>query len=326
VQKWLFGDKMYFRGHVAAITGSASGIGLAIAENLIKKRIAGLAICDFDEESLLAAKTKLQGLAESCTEVSVHLVDVTKLEDLERFREEVESFHGKCSILVNNAGITVVGGFSNQEKKDFDRVMRINFDAVVDGTRIFLPMLKREKCSHLVNICSMYGYFVGSGTSSYHASKFAVKGFTEALMLEMAEESPQVKVHCVHPGFIKTNLMKHGKVTNPMMTQKDAEAAFDFVGLTTAEQTAAMIVKGVQLHSARIFIGPDARLLRVLVSLFPTTYLTHKYFRNFALGLVAFNALLAAKLRDVFFVGDRVAILLSLLLQYALVQKLRGRL
>jgi short-subunit dehydrogenase len=135
--------------------------------------------------------------------------------------------------------------------------MGINFWGVVHGTKAFLPHLVNARSGHIVNISSIFGMIAVPGQAAYNASKFAVRGFTEALRQEMRSARTGVSVSCVHPGGIKTNIARGGRVAAGV----DATATgdlFDRLARTTPDVAAATILRGVEKDRARIFVGPDA--------------------------------------------------------------------
>ncbi|GBG35160.1 Dehydrogenase/reductase SDR family protein 7-like [Hondaea fermentalgiana] len=298
-----------YSNHVIAITGAAQGMGREMALLLARSGCAGLALADFNEKALEQTR---QDIGDKCP-VSTHVVDVRSVEDLERFRDETLEKHKRCSVLVNNAGIAALGFFEDQTKEYYDRTIKINFDGVVDCTRVFLPLLKREKSAHLINISSMYGYFATDNNSNYHASKFAVRGFTEALATECTIRCPQVKVHCVHPGYVRSQLMENADLTQ--ITREDALDMFKRIGLTNSDQAAKMILEGAMRNQFRIRVGPDAYLLDFLPRLLPGTYLVNPRFRKFCFSYVMLNSYAAARIRDTIGLSDASCVFLVLLAQ-----------
>ena len=181
--------------------------------------------------------------------------------------------------IINNAGLSVVAPFADCPRADFDRVMAVNFDAVVEGCRVALPHVRARaaggKPGWIVNISSVFGLMGYPTQSAYNASKFAVRGLTEALYLELAVTDPSINVIRVHPGGIKTNVARNAKViaTMPGAPQGlDNGEEFEKAARTTPEQAAETIIQGMERGQHRVLIGPDARFIDWVVQLFPVSY------------------------------------------------------
>ncbi len=257
---------------VVVITGAASGIGRALAIRLARENIAGIAIADVNEKELAetAALIKNQNL-----KVTTHLVDVADLPQMENFAAEVVSRHGRATHLINNAGVALGGTVAEVSLEDIRWLMNINFWGVVYGTKLFLPVLEKEKSAHIVNISSIFGIVAPPGNAAYSASKFAVRGFTEALRHEL--ENTNITVSTVHPGGIATNIASRARVgANVKLSaaeQKEKVEKFNRqLAATTPERAAEIIVKGIKSRRTRIVIGNDAKLLSIFARIFPRRY------------------------------------------------------
>ena len=249
-----------------ALTGAGSGIGRALALALAD-RGARLALTDKDEAGL-AETSRLLGNRPHFTQA----FDVTDDAALKGWIERAADEFGGLDGLVNNAGLTVVAPFADTPREDFDRVMAVNFGAVAAGCRHALPHLRRARQAWLVNISSVFGMMGFPTQSAYNASKFAVRGLTEALRLELAETDPNICVIRVHPGGIKTNVARNAKYIRDMDGSTDRAVAadrFDSIARTTPAKAAETIVRGMEARRHRVLIGPDARLIDWLVRLFP---------------------------------------------------------
>ena len=256
-------------GKVAVITGAGSGIGRALAEQLAKEGCA-LALADIDQENLesLAAELRLAKVDVSC-----HVLDVANRAAVYAFADEVLAHHGSAQIIINNAGVAVSQTVADLCYDDFEWLMGINFWGVVHGTKAFLPHLLKNNDGHIVNVSSIFGIIGVPTQSAYNASKFAVRGFTEALRQEV--QGTQVKVSCVHPGGIKTNIAKSARFYRDMSGNQDAArsaANFDKIARTTPAEAARVIIDGIKRNNPRILIGADARLLDRLQRLMPVSY------------------------------------------------------
>ena len=186
---------------------------------------------------------------------------------------------GKLDGIINNAGLSVVAPFADCPVADFDRVMDVNFGAVVAGCRAALPHVRASAANDgagwIVNISSVFGMMGYPTQSAYNASKYAVRGLTEALALELAITDPNVTVIRVHPGGIKTNVAKNSKRIALLPGQDpnaDFAADFEKNAPTTPEQAAQTIVTGMEKRRTRVLIGPDARFIDWMVRLFPVSY------------------------------------------------------
>jgi short-subunit dehydrogenase len=253
---------------VAVVTGAGSGIGRALAQQLAAAGSA-LAIADIDEAGLRQTE---QSLDKKNALVTTHLVDVADEEGVRSFAEEVGKRHGRVTLLINNAGVALHGNFDEVSLDDFRLLMNINFWGTLYGVKFFLPGLKREKRAQIVNISSVFGMIAPAGQCAYAASKFAVRGFTEALRHEL--EGSSVSVSCVHPGGIRTQIARHARVGAGVSGTGHQEKAVRFEKLlrTSPEAAAARILRGVEHREPRILIGADAYQVDILQRLLPATY------------------------------------------------------
>lgn len=258
------------KNSIAVITGAASGIGRALALRLAEERIAGIAISDVNENGLNETAQIIEKLG---VPVSAHLVDVSKLAEVERFKTEVLGKHGRVTHLVNNAGVGLLGTFEQISLEDFEWLMSINFWGVVYGTKVFLPVLKEQERAHIINISSVFGLVAPPEQTAYCSSKFAVRGFTESLRHEL--EDTNVRVSSVHPGGIKTDIARNSRLgaNTPEEYKNQGVKFFDKVAQTSAEQAAEVIVRGIKAENPRILIGKDAHAINYVSRLFPKKYL-----------------------------------------------------
>ena len=253
---------------VAVVTGAGSGIGRALAQQLAAAG-SGLALADIDEAEL---RQTAQSLGKSSALVTTHVVDVAKEESVRDFASEVSARHGRVTLLINNAGTSLHGDFDEISLEDFRWLMDINFWGTVYGVRYFLPMLKCEPRAHIVSLSSVFGIIAPAGQVPYAASKFAVRGFTEALRHEL--QGSTVCVSCVHPGGIRTPIARHSRLGAGTSAAKREEniARFERLARIPPEKAAAVILRGVERRSPRILIGVDAYQIDVLQRLRPATY------------------------------------------------------
>jgi short-subunit dehydrogenase len=256
-------------GGVAVITGAASGIGRALAEMLSREPMS-LALADVDADGLAETAGCLEktGVA-----VTAHRVDVGDATRMTEFAAEVAARHGRATLLVNNAGVALVGSFDELSVGEMEWLMRVNFWGVVNGVKSFLPLLRREPRAHIVNMSSIFGIVAPAGNSAYCASKFAIRGFTEVLGMELKEGS--VGVSCVYPGRIRTPFSKRARISAGAEKRLSAESRREGPekrSIPSAESAARRIVQGVKSGEARILIGTDAVWGDRLQRAFPAGY------------------------------------------------------
>lgn len=250
-----------FRGQVAAITGAASGIGRALSIELAQKG-CHLALSDVDEVGL----ARTADLCGTAVNVTTSIVDVSGRDDTCEWAEQVVADHGKVNVIVNNAGVNLIDNVADQSLADVEWVMDIDFWGVVHGTQAFLPHLIESGDGHVVNISSVFGLLSIPSQSAYNAAKFAVRGYTDALRMELELEGAAVSATTIHPGGIKTNIVRNGRAKNmPRSIER-----FDKIARTTPQEAARQIVKAVERGRRRALIGPDAKAFD-LVSRLPAS-------------------------------------------------------
>ena len=259
---------MKVQGKVALITGAGGGIGRAIAYSLAK-RGCHLALVDIKPKGLEETAGEARKLGIS---VSTHLLDVSDTEAVKALPPSVLEVHLSIDILINNAGIAAGGNFLQLSEEDFDRVIDINFHAVVRMTRTFLPHLLSRKEARIVNMSSLYGLISPLEQTAYSASKFAVRGFSNSLRADL--EDTTVGVSVVHPGGVATDIAKSALVPKGVSEEevrKRVEKEQKLLRLPP-EKAGEMIVKGIEKNKARIIVGTDAKVLSLIERLFPVNY------------------------------------------------------
>jgi len=257
-----------FDGKVCVITGAASGIGRALA-----LRLAGdgalLALSDVDAAGLDETKTII-GAASN--RVRTDILDVADEHAIEVYPELVKQSLGNADYVFNVAGLARVGTFDETPLSSFEKVMDVNFWGVVRMSKAFLPHLLETK-GGLVNISSLFGLIGFPGQVEYCASKFGVRGFSEALALELKEAG--VSVTSAHPGGVATNIMRNATVDalpKRFENRDEANAEFDKLARTSPERAAEIILNGVTKRRQRVIVGPDARIASFIQRLFPQRY------------------------------------------------------
>ncbi|MET0674535.1 MAG: SDR family NAD(P)-dependent oxidoreductase, partial [Bradyrhizobium sp.] len=259
-------------GNAAAVTGAASGIGRALALELAA-RGCDLALADRDEAGLsqLAAEIATGG----ARKVTVHRVDVSMRSDIQRFAQDAVTAHPGLNILINNAGVALLGAFHEVDEAQMEWLININFWGVVHGTRAFLPHLARQREAHIVNLSSVFGLIAPPGQTAYCAAKFAVRGFSESLRHELAMAGSPVQLSVVHPGGVLTDIVRNARSGNGITDNArrgESIERFDAVAKTTPPEAARRIIAGIEKNQPRILIGKDATLLDLLQRFRPATY------------------------------------------------------
>ena len=257
-----------FNGRVAAITGAGSGIGRALAHELAR-RGTQLALSDIDEVGLAESVGQCEGAG---VKVTSQRVDVADRHAVYAWADEVVDDHGKVNLVFNNAGVALGATIDAMSYDDFEWLMNINFWGVVYGTKAFLPHLRATGEGHIVNLSSVFGLISIPSQSAYNAAKFGVRGFTDALRMELDLENCGVSCTTIHPGGIKTNIARNARMDQSVASVAgDADKArrhFDKVAMTTAAKAARQILAAVENDRRRALVGPDARVID-LVSRLP---------------------------------------------------------
>ncbi|MEM7158948.1 MAG: SDR family oxidoreductase [Myxococcota bacterium] len=262
-----------FRDSVAVVTGAASGIGRALAHRLADMG-ARIAISDVDENGLEQTRA---AVAQKGAEVQAWRLDVADRKAVFEHADAVVERFGRVHLVINNAGVTIAGTVKDTSIEDFEWLMGINFWGVVYGTKAFLPHLERSAWGHIVNVSSVFGIIAVPRQSSYNASKFAVRGFTEALRQELDAEGSHISCTSVHPGGIKTNIARAAKTVgaDPWGGKRSPDKAasdFEKMARTTPDEAARIILDAARRNKKRVLVGPDAHLIDMIQRSMPTSY------------------------------------------------------
>ena len=253
-------------GKVAVVTGAGSGIGQALAL-LLAKRGCRLALADINPEGLSETAAMLTSMP------LLRTLDVSNRAAVEAFAAEVTAHYGAVHVVINNAGVTVTQPIAGLSYEDFEWLMGINFWGVVYGSKAFLPTLLAQKEGVIVNISSVLGLVAAPSQAAYCSAKFAVRGFTESLRQEIADSG--VTALCVHPGGVKTNIVRSARFYETGTGSTDKERSvqnFDKFAMTSPEGAAEIIIRAIEKGSKRVLVGRDARFMDWLQRLMPASY------------------------------------------------------
>ena len=244
-----------FANKVAAITGAGSGIGRALAQRLAQTG-CHLALADIDGEGL---KESARLVAESGVRITTRELDVSDREAVGQWAQQVVSDHGQVNLLFNNAGIARNAPIETGDLSVFETVMQINFWGAVYGTRAFLPLLRASGAGHIINVSSVFGLIATPYQSAYTSAKFAVRGFTDSLRMELELEEAPVSASCVFPGGVRTNIARSSRMQGDEPVSDDDIARFEATAPTSADEAAAIILDGVSSNARHVLVGEDAQ-------------------------------------------------------------------
>lgn len=250
-----------FPGGTAVVTGAASGIGAAVATELAR-RGSRLVLLDRDAERLAAVAEPLSA--------ETHVVDLADPAAVVAVGERIRADHPRIRLLVNNAGIALGGRFDQVTLAEYEEIIDVNFRAVVRLTHTLLPALRAEPGAHLVNVSSLFGLVAPAGQTAYAASKFAVRGFSEALRAELHGE---VGVTTVHPGGIRTRIAESARIGSGVdqAEYEKERGVWDALLSIPPETAARQIVDAVEQRRTRLLIGVSAKAPDLLSRLLPVT-------------------------------------------------------
>lgn len=311
-----------FSGKIAVVTGGGSGMGRELVRQLVAEG-CHVATCDVSARGLAETRAQCEaaGLPQG-VRLTTHLADVSREADVLRFRDEAAAQHAtdRIQLLFNNAGISGGGSMIANTREEWERTFNIVWGGVYLCTRAFLPLLRAADEAHLINTSSINGFWASVGPevphTAYSAAKFAVKGFTEALIADFRMNAPHIKVSVVMPGHIGTDirgnslkvltdtdsdeigapqiarararLASMGRDTAAMSDDEIraglAERARRFVtdAPTSAAEAATIILNGVKADRLRILVGPDAHVIDAMVRQDPDHAYEPEFYARFA--------------------------------------------
>ncbi|WP_293391076.1 SDR family NAD(P)-dependent oxidoreductase [Nevskia sp.] len=263
-----------FANKVAAITGAASGMGRELALELAAKGCA-LSLSDVNTQGLEETAKMAQAKG---VKVTTAKLDVASREAVYAWADQTAKDHGGVNLIFNNAGVALNAPLDTISQKDFEWIVDINFWGVVYGSQAFLPHLKASGDGHIINTSSLFGLIGTPGTGAYSATKFAVRGYTESLRIELDMMNCGVSATCVHPGGIRTEINRSARIAEGAeklfgVSGEKARDKFDkLLNTTSANKAARIILRAVEKNSRRVVVGPDAKFMDIVVRLLGSAY------------------------------------------------------
>lgn len=270
-----------FKDKVAVITGAGSGMGQQLAISLAKEN-CNVVICDINKKTIQETEEIIRKYNVSCTALNL---DLREEKNISTLLETTLKNYSKVDLLFNNAGVVAPSSFLNLSEKDWDWCNDINFNALVKLTRIFLPHLMKNEEAALINTSSIFGIITTPNNTVYHSSKFAVRGFTESLAMELRDE--KIQIHSVYPGHIGTNIVLDAKFDKDFLssnankteetdsdpiTIQEFGSTFKDTGMSP-DKAAKIILKGVKKNKKRIFVGLDAKVMEIAQRITPSHFM-----------------------------------------------------
>jgi NAD(P)-dependent dehydrogenase (short-subunit alcohol dehydrogenase family) len=293
-----------FRDKLAVVSGGGSGIGRELVKQLSAQG-CHVAMCDVSEEAMHQTLEQCRESLPEATRISTHLCDVSDESQVIAFCQQVHAEHGRdhINLLFNNAGIGGGGSFLKDDREEWDKTFGVCWNGVYFCSRAFVPLLVASSEGHIINISSVNGFWACMGPhfshTAYSSAKFAVKGFSEALLVDLRLNAPHVKISLVMPGHIGTSIVinssrehQHKNAAEMNASEvaeiRDTWAALDPAASsledaqvrdlfdarqyqfrdnapTSAAQAAEVILSGVRNEQWRILVGEDAVTMDAMI-------------------------------------------------------------
>lgn len=259
-----------FQNRIAVLTGAASGIGRELLLQLVR-RGTHVAACDIDRESLQVTVRQAQAIAPD-VRVTAHVLDISDEKSVVRFAKAVTKEHGSDAIhlLFNNAGVVGGGSFVTGQRDEWERTFNVSWSGTYYCTRHFLPMLIAAEQSVIVNMSSVCGLWASLGTGSphtaYSSAKFAIRGFTESLIVDLRTHAPHVSAVLVIPGHVRT-----GMPAPPRSWRRALDSLFASYKPVSSKNAAEVILTALSNGEWRVVIGEDAQAVDMRIRKDPWT-------------------------------------------------------
>ncbi len=262
---------MIIKNTVFAITGAGSGIGRALAIEMAKKEVK-VALTDINEANLQETKLLVEQYG---GEAIIHPIDAANKDQMIQWAADVVDHYGQVDGIINNAGVAL-GKVSIRDVsyEDFEWIVGINMWGMIYGTKAFLPHIEQRPQGCIVNISSVFGLMGVAYQAPYCTTKFAIRGFTESLRMELMNTTPHVNAISVHPGGIKTNIARDSRFPQnvPQYDTSKELAQFEKTFRTTAARAALIIINGIERNKKRVLVGNDAHVIDRIIRWMPVRY------------------------------------------------------
>jgi NAD(P)-dependent dehydrogenase (short-subunit alcohol dehydrogenase family) len=260
-----------FTTAVVVITGAASGIGRALA---LQAASRGADVIATDINAVSLEETKGMAFQEGRS-ITTEVLDVSDAKAIEQFSLRwIPQLNGRKLVLINNAGVALLSGsFEHTSLADFEWLVRINLWGAIYLTKAFYPYLLEQNAGHIVNISSVFGLVGIEHQAAYCTAKFALRGFTETLRMELTDTN--IYTTTVHPGGVDTNIVRNSRLNERIASKETHQTSitrFAKLAITTSDSAARQILNAVEKKQARLVIGKDGRTLDLLARLLPVGY------------------------------------------------------
>jgi len=255
-----------FSQKIVAITGAGAGIGRALALEFAKEG-AKIAISDINKAALKETASLLEA---HHIKPLVSIVDVSDKEAMHHWAKQVVDYFGGVHVIVNNAGVVVANPVDQIADEEFEWVMQINFWGCVNGVNAFLPYISAQQEGHIANVSSILGLLATPMLAAYASSKYAVRGYSDALRIELMQTHPTVGVTCIFPCGIETKLLKNGRGADIATIER--MFASKYTKKISTEAAAKIMLHAIKKNKARALVGPNSMIIDLFQRLIPNSY------------------------------------------------------